>query len=248
MTADTDHTRGEHTMTTITVAEYFQGQTGTGQGGYTAQRFVHAIGKPLTVAFRSPIPLDTELEIVERDDRWLLVDPAAPTAAILEGTEWTPTFASTTAVSLAHAQAARTRFLHTEATHPAPLCWSCGLMPSSMRVHAGPLGDGRWATPWQAPGWAIGDDGSIDPASVWASIDCASGWYIGGLDSRPSVTVQFAVEITATLVADQEYSLVAWNGDYAAEWDGRKRGACAELFDAAGTSVARARSFWLSVG
>lgn len=234
-------------VVTIKVDEYFQGQTGMGQGGYTAQRFVQAVGRPLTIAFRSPIPLDTDLEIVEHDDRWLLVDPAAPSVAILEGTEWEPAFATTTPVSIAHAHEARARFPHDDVTHPAPLCWSCGLMPSSMRVHAGPLDDQRWATPWRAPDWAISDDGSIDAAAVWASIDCASGWYIGGLEGRQVVTVQFAVEITGELVADEEYALVAWAGDYSSVWDGRKRGACAELFDTAGTSVARARSFWLSV-
>lgn len=231
----------------ITVPEFFQGQTGMGQGGFTAQRFVQAIGQPVTVAFRSPIPLDTDLEIVELDDRWLLVDPASPDVAILEGTEWQASFASTSPISPAQAEAARGRFLHTESSHPAPLCWSCGMQESSLRVHAGPLGDGRWATPWHAPDWAVADDGSIDLASLWASIDCASGWYISGLDGRATLTVQFAVEVHGELRANSPYSLVAWAGDYPAEWDGRKRGAAAEVFDADGVSVARSRSFWLSI-
>jgi len=240
------------TPPTIRVPEFFQGQTGMGQGGFTAQRFVQAIGEPLTVAFRSPIPLDTDLEIIERatpdgHPQWVLIDPAAPDVDVLLGTRWDRNYASTSPVGVDQAEAARGRFPHDEASHPAPLCWSCGLMPSSMRVHAGPLADGRWATPWRAPDWAVGDDGLVDHAAVWASIDCASGWYIGGLDGRQVLTVQYAVEVTGPLVADADYALVAWSGDYPVEWDGRKRGAAAELFAADGTSVARARSFWLSV-
>lgn len=235
------------TSSTITVPEFFQGQTGMGQGGFTAQRFVHAIGEPLTVAFRSPIPLERSLNIVERDDRWLLVDPASPDTAILEGTVWQADYASTTPITLAQAEVARAGFVHDESTHPAPLCWSCGLTSTSMRVHAGPLGDGRWATPWRAPDWAISGDGSVDPAAVWASVDCASAWFIGGLEGRNVLTVQYAVEITDQLRAGEEYALIAWAGDYPESWDGRKRGGAAELFDSTGVSVARSRSFWLSV-
>lgn len=233
--------------TTITVPEFFQGQTGMGQGGFTACRFVQAIGEPLTVAFRSPIPLETALDVIELNDRWLLVDPAAPDVSILEGTRWEANYSATTAVSVAEADRARNGFVHDETTHPAPLCWSCGLTPTSMRVHAGPLDDGRWATPWRAPDWAIDDGGAIDPAAVWASVDCATAWFIGGVEARRVLTVQYAVEIASELRAGEDYALVAWAGDYPDGWDGRKRGGAAELFDGDGRSVARSRSFWLSV-
>lgn len=236
-------------MATLRVPEYFQGQTGTGQGGFTAHRFTTAIGGALTVAFRSPIPLDTDLQVVAEADAWRLVDPAAPDVTILEATRWDEQFSTTTPVSVSDAEDARKLFPLDAKTHPAPKCWSCGLDEGSMRVHSGPLDDGRWATPWRAPSWALDEDGSVDEASLWASIDCASGWYVScsAETIRHSVTVQYAVEVLEPLQPDTDYALVSWSGDYAPSWDGRKRGAAAEVFDSAGRSIARARSFWLSV-
>lgn len=233
----------------IRVPEFFQGQTGTGQGGFTAQRMTAAIGEPVTVAFRSPIPLDTDLSVEADGDRWRLIDPSQPDVTILEASLWDQSFNTTEAVALPEAEAARGRFPLDASNHPAPMCWSCGLAEGSMRVHSGPLADGRWATPWRAPDWAVGADGAVDDASIWASIDCASGWYVSCSDDaiRHAVTVQLAVEVVIPLQPDVDYALVSWNGDYPPRWDGRKRGGAAELFDAAGNSVARARSFWVSI-
>ena len=57
-----------------------------GQGGFTCHQFVEAIGEPVTVALRSPIPLETGLDVVHLDDCWHLVDPSDPGTVILEAT------------------------------------------------------------------------------------------------------------------------------------------------------------------
>ena len=236
-------------MKPIRIPSHRQGQTGTGQGGWTAQRFVAAVGQPATVAIRSPIPIDVDLEIVAAEaGRWVLVDPRAPDVVILEATRWEPEYSATTAVSIDDASDASARFPLTEDSHPAPRCFSCGLDGDTMGVHSGSLGDGRWATDWRVPMWAVGSDGDVDEAIVWSAIDCASGWY-AQLDGLPkhAVTVQLAVDLREPLRADAEYSLVSWCGDYSPDWDGRKRGAAAELFDSSGTSVARSRSFWVAL-
>ena len=236
-------------MTTIRVPEHRQGQTGTGQGGWTAQHLAAAVGEPATVAFRRPIPLETDLEIRDHESGgWVLVDPSAPNLALLEAHRWEPDCSETSAVSIEEAAHAHTQFPLTLDTHPAPRCFSCGLGSDTMAVHSGPLGDGRWATDWRVPDWAIDDNGVVAESVIWSAMDCAAGWY-ASLEGphRHAVTVQLAVQLHDPLQPGMEYSLVSWAGDYEPAWERRKRGAAAALFDEAGSCIAQSRSFWVAM-
>jgi hypothetical protein len=116
-----------------------------------------------------------------------------------------------------------------------------------MGVHASPLADGRVATDWRVPAWAVADDDSIDGGALWAALDCCSAWWVGFTrEPRVAFTVQYAVEQTSPLRADQTYSLVAWSGDHDPEWDGRKRHAASAAFDRDGRCVARSVSLWVA--
>lgn len=218
-----------------------------GQGGYTCHRFAEAIGEPVSIALRNPIPLEVDLDVVRHDDRWRLVDPADPERVIMEATRWHGDYAATTPVSVDQASAAREAFPMTAEDHPAPHCLSCGLGERSLRVHAGPLGDGRWATPVRIPEWSL-VDGQVDYSLLWMAMDCSCGWYISNssTERRQAVTVQFAVDTFAPIEPETDYALVSWHGDYEPGWDGRKRGAAAALFDGAGKRVASSRSFWVA--
>lgn len=231
----------------IRVGEWFQGPTGSGQGGWSAHRLRLAAGRPVTVAIRAPIPVERDLEIVDApgDDGWWLVDPAGPATPVLEAAPWTPDVPDTDPVGIVDAALAGRRFPYAD-PHPVPHCFSCGNQPDSMQVHAGPLDDRRWATDWTVPWWAVKPDGTVDEGALWAAIDCTQAWYVGkGNSGEHGVTVQLAVEVVLPLVAGASYALVAWAGDYPAGWDGRKRGACGAVFDERGRCVARSRSFWV---
>jgi hypothetical protein len=208
---------------------------------------VEAIGGPATVAFRSPIPLDEDLTLDQvADDHWTLVSPTGVT--VLDITSWEPVWAEIEPVSVQDAAAARQRFEYSADNHPAHHCFSCGAQPESMQVHAGPLGDGRYATDWTVPPWAASDDGVVDHAIAWAAVDCTAAWFVGGGgDKKPAFTVQLAVEVLEPLVVGATYAVVGARGDYPHEWDGRKRGACSAAFSADGTVVARSRSFWVAL-
>lgn len=231
----------------IHVENWFQGPTGSGQGGWTAQRLASAVGQPVTVSIRRPIPLETDLSVVEVHDGWHLVDPNGPEEPVLIASRWDAVFADTEPVTIAAAADARTRFpLHHD--HPVPVCFSCGLEPDAMRVHSGELPDGRWATDWTAPEWATDEHGEFDHGALWAAIDCAQAWYVGNAGGRRhGVTVQLAVEARQPIVAGETYALVAWNGTYPNDWDGRKRGAGGAVFANDGTCVARSSSFWIAI-
>lgn len=207
---------------------------------------MQAIGEPVTIALRSAIPLETDLDMVVDSDRWCLVDPSAPETVILEATRWSPDYPMTTPVTIDQATDAKQAFPLTAEDHPAPHCLSCGLGERSLRVHAGPLGDGRWATPFRLPAWSL-IDGEIDSSLLWMAMDCCCGWYIShSADQRQALTVQFAVDVHQEIEPETDYALVAWHGDHEPGWDGRKRGAAAALFDADGQLVASSKSFWVA--
>jgi hypothetical protein len=246
-------------MTPIRIGSWFQGPTGSGQGGWTAHRFIERVAErtdePLTVAIAATIPLDTDLHVIESDDltdetrQWELVAPDG--TAIMIASTWEPAFSDTSPVTIEEARAARHRFLETVDEHPVPSCFSCGQLPDSMGVHAGPLdpslGD-RFATDWTVPDWAVRDDGNVDPGVLWAAIDCCAAWWVGWSRSRRvALTVQYAVEQRHPLEPGATYALVGWSGDHDPEWDGRKRHAASAAFDADGRCVARSASFWVSI-
>lgn len=232
--------------TTIRIPREKQGKTGLGQGGWGCYELQRVIGEPVTIALRSGLPLETDLVVRHDGARWLLIDPTAPDLVILEASRWDRECPTTEPVSIDEAEAARAVFPYGEHDHPAPNCLSCGIGERTLGVHAGPLGDGRWATPLRFPSWSW-RDGGVEPGYVWMAMDCASAWYTShsGSTQGEGLTVQFAVDIVEPLRVDREYALVAWHGDHEPEWQGRKRGAAAALFDSDGGLVARSSSYWV---
>jgi len=228
---------------------WFQGPTGSGQGGWTAQRFTEQIDQPITTAMRAPVPLDTDLRIGRSGDEWSLVDESGDgPVTIMVARPWTPLFADTEPVAVADARAARARFPDIVHRHPVPHCFSCGIQHDSMNVHAGPLGDGRFATDWRPPSWSIDESGAVDLGVLWAALDCTAAWYVSSsVAQRSPVTAQFAIEVPGPIEPETTYSLVSWSGDQPAEWDGRKRHAASVAFAHDGTCVARSVSFWIAL-
>lgn len=243
---------GDTTGDTIRIGDWFQGPTDSGQGGWTAHRFLGQVARhtdrPMTVAIRAAIPLEVDLRVVASGDRWQLLAPDG--RPIMDATEWEPAFADTDPVTLEAARGARHRFLATVDEHPVPQCFSCGRLPDSMGVHAGPLADGtdRFATDWTVPDWAVDEHGHVDDGTLWAAIDCCAAWWVGwSRERRVALTAQYAVEQRQPLEPGATYALVGWGGDHDPEWDGRKRHAASAAFDATGCCVARSVSFWVSV-
>ncbi len=240
---------------TVRVPTARQGQTGMGQGGYSCHllhRAVAELGGPasITTALRRPIPLETDLVVNSaplRDgtDGWVMVDPAEPDQPLLEAAPWETPAPVTDPVSIDQAEEARARHSMAHGDHPAPLCLSCGLGPESLRVHAGPLDDGRYATPLRLPVDAATE--GLDESLVWMAIDCACGWFTSRSGATPGsgVTVQYGVEVLAPLEPETDYALVAWHGDGPADWDGRKRTSAAAVFATDGTVMARSQSLWV---
>ena len=236
----------------LTIGGWFQGPTGQGQGGWTAAKVAERIAEPITVGLRAPIPLDVEMTIVETDAGW---ECRHGGSMILDINRWVPDTVVTPPVSVEEAEAARHRFLFGPADHPVPYCFSCGLQHDGMRVHAGPLGEAegrdgeeRFATDWTAPAWADGGDGVVDPAALWAALDCTSAFYVCCHPTiRAAYTASYAVEVFRPVEVGETLALVGFRGDGEPDWDGRKRVGASAAFDSRGLTVARTRSFWVAL-
>ena len=229
----------------IRIDNWYQGPTGSGQGGWTAHRFASRLPGSITTAIRAPVPLDVELHVVGGDGRWELIDDHGVT--ILVGETWEPEFADTEPVTVDVARDARAGFAAYVPEHPVPFCFSCGLQHDSMQGHAAPLGGDRVASDWTVPDWAVGPDGAVDGGVLWAALDCCTAWWVcNSRGRRVAYTVQYAVEELAPLTPGATYAIVGWAGDRDPEWQGRKRHGASAAFDADGRCVARSVSLWVA--
>jgi len=244
-------------VSTLRIGNWFQGPTGSGQGGWTSQRFLAAVSactdQPMTVSLAAAIPLEVDLEVhavADDHSRWELRAPDGTT--IMTASVWNPVFADTSPVSIADARAAHHRSSDVVGEHPVPACFSCGSLPGSMQVQAGPVdlsgADDRFATHWTVPDWAVDEAGVVDPGTRWAALACGAAFWVGwSREPRTALTVQYAVEERVPLTPGATYAVVGWSGDHDPEWDGRKRHGASAAFDAEGRCVARSVSFWVSV-
>lgn len=238
---------------TLTIPAWAQGRTGLGQGGYTASRFELAVGQPLSIALKAPIPLETPMQVVEVGDHAWELRSGGDT--IMGAVPSPMSFARTESVNFADAIVARGRSNANSEDHVAPHCRSCGTDEGSMRIWPGALADGtnRVATDWTPPAWAGDESGVVDVGMVWMALDCTSGFFLGMSapdadgNTRDAVTVQFAAQIVEPLLVGEQYVSVGFDGHWSGGWDGRKRGAGACVFDSSGQIVAQADSFWLSL-
>lgn len=166
-------------MSSLWIPRRFRGPERSGNGGWTAGAFASLLydaGAPVDVTLRRPPPLETPLT-VQSGDPALLLDGEV---VIAEARRVDSSPAPVPAVGVDEARAAEAHYPGLS-HHPFPGCFSCG--PESddgLRIFPGPVaGDGRVAATWtpaQEP----------DIATVWAALDCVSGWA-SDLEERPMV-------------------------------------------------------------
>lgn len=233
----------------VTIPNWAQGRPGMGQGGYSAACFEAAVGKPLVINFRSPIPIETPMSIGETEEGWALRREDVLIMDAVPRDDRRVPFADTEPVGFELAAAGRANFSTEALEHEAPQCFSCGTRDGSMKVQSGllPDGSGRSGSDWTPPDWTGDDHGRVVDAVVWTVMDCAQGFHIGRRPvDRRGVTVRYSVEVVADVRAGERYAVVAFDGHWEGGWDGRKRGAAANIFDAGGRVVARADSLWVA--
>lgn len=235
----------------IEVPSRFNGPPGSGNGGYSAGLLAALVDAPaVEVTLRAPPPLARPLTVEQRDGTTVALDGDT---VVLEARPVDLDLAVPEPVSITAAEAADARSgFRDHDVHPFPTCVVCGPARDhgdGLRMFPGPLPDGRFATVFRPAASLAGGDGAIEPAAIWAALDCPSSGPVldmspGAAATRaPSVLARLAVRIDEELRVGEEYVSVSWKlGE-----DGRKRTSGTALFTAAGAPVAVARALWIEL-
>jgi hypothetical protein len=225
---------------TISVPGRFNGPLTSGHGGYSSAVFARFVDGQAEVALRSPVPLDTPLDVIRDessaqvlDGETLVAEAGAVPDLALEVPE---------PVSLEKARAAKSRYRG----KPDDLfgrCFVCGRgREDALGVFAGNV-DGRElvASPWTPPDWTADDEGRVLPEFVWAVMDCPT-YFAVYPDTNPlSFLARMAARIDAPVTAGDEHVVISWP----LESDGRKRHAGAAVLSAEGDMLAVAHALMI---
>ena len=217
---------------TLTIERRYRGPLHSGNGGYTAGRLAAFVGGPAEVTLRLPPPLDRPLRVEREGDRLLLLDGEAVVAEARAGA---PGLDVPEPVSIAEAEDATSRHVRFGGENFSE-CFSCGVRPGDgLCIHVGPVaGRELHAAPWRAR--------EVSPEVVWAAIDCAGAYAVGGPGRGEVVLGRMTAEIRRLPDEGEQCVVIAWPlGE-----DGRKLHAGTALLSADGEPLAAARQTWIA--
>jgi hypothetical protein len=217
---------------TITIEGRFNGPRGSANGGYTCGLVAELLGGAAEVTLRSPPPLDRPLDVQRNGDHVRVLDggrvvaEAVPTQLELEIPP-APTYEEAKQASARYPGFAE---------HAFPTCFVCGPEREpgdGLRVFAGPLDDGRVASPWVPT--------EVEPKIVWAALDCPGAIAVGFPDRGETLLGRFAARVDELPEVGERCVVVGWPlGE-----EGRKLHAGTALFGEDGRPLARARATWI---
>ena len=223
-------------------AARFNGPDGSANGGYAAGAFASALAPPdgagLQVSLRRPPPLDVELSVrgAELYDGDVLVAEAQPAAVTGEVPRVTPEVA-------VEAERRYTGLVR----HAFPRCFTCGperAPGDGLRIFPGSVSDGVVAAIWEPHASMADGDGAVDPAVLWAALDCPSGIAVIEQTGKPAVLGRLAVARYSAVRAGRRYVIVGWPREGAGR---RSQPAGSALLDEDGIVVAQSDAVWISV-
>jgi hypothetical protein len=227
------------------VAPRFCGPPGTGNGGYVAGRLVARAGLrgPVEVTLRRPAPLAAALAVrAAGPDVWALEDAAGERIAEARR----PAEALRDAPPALPADATIAALPPPEGEHPFPGCFVCGPARTAgdgLRILPAPVpGTALAAARWTPAAELAGPGGFVEPAFVWAALDCPG--YFGALlgrPGRPLLLGRMTAAITGPVRAGARLRVLGWGLGR----DGRRHTAATALVDESNAIVARSRQVWL---
>ncbi len=233
-------------MTTLTIPAQYNGPPDMANGGYLCGTIAAHFDGAIEVTLRAPTPLERPLTLIKSDETHaelfhqdtkladirttsLALDPPAP-----------PRFEDALKISRAYYQ---------ETEHPVANCFVCGpnRKQDGLRVHAWPVSKDLATAPWAPDEKFARADGTIDPAFIWAALDCPGATAVeaeevnkkGGL----MLLGKLAGEVTGTLRAREKCTVIAWPLGH----DGRKHYAGTAVFNEGGGCVGKARATWIEL-
>ncbi len=257
----------------VVVPARFSGPVGTGNGGIVSALVAAPLEAPAEATLRRPVPLDRVLDrrLVAPDRVELHLGDAPDSAGVLaEAVPLTRDLHPPAPVGVDLAREATTRFPWRH-EHSFATCFTCGIDRTEgdgLRIHCGPVGDGRFAAPWvpnpslvaaphsppvdpaPAPPGAPVDPAPappgapVDPAFVWAALDCPTAIpVLTALGSGPALLGRLAVRIEALPRVGQTVVVVSEGRGH----EGRKRYGAAALYTVEGELLATSEATWVEL-
>jgi hypothetical protein len=236
----------------LTIDARFNGPETTANGGYACGRLAAFLTEPAEVTLRLPPPLEQRLTVAitvggrraELYDGDAVVADAKPVDRVEAEPPVKPSFAAAEDATARHAGRGQ--------RHAMSDCFVCSPYRTEagdgLGVCPGPLAEQPdvGAAPWiPDPSVAAdGDAGLVDPAIVWATLDCSS--YVPDMWLTPTVSVlgRMSVQRERDIAIGERLIGLGW----ALGAEGRKRFTASALVAAEGGEVvARARSTWIEL-
>lgn len=216
----------------VTIPHRYRGPIDSGNGGYSAGLLAGFLDGPAEVTLRLPPPLDRPLAVVEDEGRVLLLDGEV---VVAEAEPGAPEIEPPAPVSFEAAVDASTRHVRWGGESFGE-CFSCGDRPEDgLCIHVGPVaGRDVQAAPWTAR--------EVTPETVWAAIDCAGAYAVGGPGRGEVLLGRMTAEIRRLPEEGERCVVVSWP---LAE-DGRKLHAGTALLSGEGDVLALSRQTWIA--
>jgi hypothetical protein len=221
---------------TVSVPRRFNGPLESGHGGYSSAVIAGFVEGPAEVTLRSPVPLDTALEVKGEDGSVRVLDGES----LIAEASPTPTLELEVPAPVDPEQARHAKARYRGATDDLfSHCFVCGrAREDALGVFAGTV-EGRElvASPWTPPPWTAGESGEVMPEFIWAVMDCPT-YFAVYPDSRPlSFLGRMTARLHAPVAAGEEHVVIAWP----ISADGRKHQAGAAVLSEEGKVLAVAR-------
>jgi len=227
---------------TLSIPGRFNGPLTSGHGGYCSGVIAGFVEGPAEVTLKSPVPLDTQLDVIRENDGSVRVQDGETLVAEAHSTPELE-LGVPEPVSVEEARLAATSYRG----KPGGLfgrCFVCGRdREDALGVFAGRV-EGRQlvASPWTPPDWTAGAAGRVLPEFIWAVLDCPTYFAVYTNEEPPmSMLARLTARIEAPVAAGEEHVVIAWP----LEADGRKRHAGAAVLSSGGVPLAIARALMI---
>jgi hypothetical protein len=212
----------------------YRGPLTSANGGYAAGTLASFVdADAVEVTLRLPPPLERPLDVRRVNDAVALFDgddvvaEARGTTLALEPPQVTPEEAA--AASRRHVRLGSAAFSE---------CFSCGIRHErdGLEIHPGPVPEHE---PLHAASWIARE---VDPAVVWAAIDCTGAYALRGLGRGDTLLGRMTARVERLPDEGEPCVVVGWR----LEEDGRKLHAATALLGAEGEPLAFARQVWIA--
>ncbi|MCB1643853.1 MAG: hypothetical protein KDI36_00300 [Pseudomonadales bacterium] len=238
----------------ITVSDRFRGPPRSGNGGYVAGIIANTLGlapsEPVEVTLRSPVPLDSPLQVTHEGNQVTvshgetLIATARPDVALDMHIPEPPDFMTALAVrnqSVCLQQREDSPLPGAKGLHP--ICFCCGANhETGLHVYSAPVDEQQVAAAWQTePHWA-GEDGNLPLAFLWTALDCPGQLAFFAQGKRTGLMGRMTAAVHSKVSAGEPLVVTAWPVDV----DGKKHLAGSAIFNAHGELVANALAVWFS--